>query len=563
MDTTDGIPPAPTLRPVPLPNARTPQRALEASPVLEAPNASSPFTTTPLGVALQQRTPPPFTTVPLEVALRERGRKPPQYYLTHPPNVLPDFDTRAMTRLGTEVETGYHVLQYPPTNPFGTHGRRRPDTPRPPFRLLTKKPELLEDRDDSTEDASMPPVSPRSPEPETAASTSSQAILSPRPAICSPIPKGWAASNVRLEKLQASAQRCAMATRPSSEADGVAKFVFSVHQSLASRGGTQTVAEEETSSQSSEHWMELDEPLDVVRDGEGEAESKRNESCDSRSPSLTSGPDAANNLPRLVSDEHSPDAVSGRASRLSSISLTSSYVSVPQDARRPEEEEAAPTSSFNNGSRVSRASSPYPNDCRSTRQSPPTQPLFLDESDTDSLPSLQTILSEEEFSLERLAACVSRRPSLSFINDRGSVAANAQTSSIPVNPEELELQLERIARPPSTPANHSWPLLTNWSANHAAFVTRVRTIQNNDAIAFIRQADALLAPHPDILDLAAMQVDAQVDIDVATQDDIAISEGDCTRFAERVQSLRDTFSAYSPGLAERTGLPRWTTTPSP
>ncbi|KAJ6447709.1 hypothetical protein C8R47DRAFT_1231317 [Mycena vitilis] len=267
-------------------------------------------------------------------------------------------------------------------------------------------------------------------------------------------------------------------------ANGVSKFVFSVHQSLVAAAREQRVTEEDTSSRKSdlEYRMETDDPAEYG-DERREAES-------------------TNKFTRSVSEGYGPEATNANPT----ITWTDRH------------------------DRASRISSPVSYDCRSTRCSPSTRPLFIDGSDTDSLPSLRTLPSEEESSSDPLAA----------------VVANPQAQSIPVNPEELERQLERITRPPSTPNNRNWPLLTDWSNNHAAFVNRVRTIQNNDAIAFIRQANTLLAPCPAILDLVGMQTDAQVDVDVEHR--VTISDEYCTRFAECVQSLRDTLNAYSPGL---------------
>ncbi|KAJ6448736.1 hypothetical protein C8R47DRAFT_1267022, partial [Mycena vitilis] len=299
--------------------------------------------------------------------------------------------------------------------------------------------------------------------------------------------QGWAASNVRLEKLQANAQRCAMATLPSSDANGVSKFVFSVHQSLVAAAREQRVTEEDTSSRKSdlEYRMETDDPAEYG-DERREAES-------------------TNKFTRSVSEGYGPEATNANPT----ITWTDRH------------------------DRASRISSPVSYDCRSTRCSPSTRPLFIDGSDTDSLPSLRTLPSEEESSSDPLAA----------------VVANPQAQSIPVNPEELERQLERIARPPSTPNNRNWPLLTDWSNNHAAFVNRVRTIQNNDAIAFIRQANTLLAPCPAILDLVGMQTDAQVDVDVEHR--VTISDEYCTRFADftpycgtRLRDSIDTWKTF-------------------
>ncbi|KAJ7617544.1 hypothetical protein DFH06DRAFT_1145216 [Mycena polygramma] len=183
----------------------------------------------------------------------------------------------------------------------------------------------------------------------------------------------------------------------------------------------------------------------------------------------------------------------------------------------------------------SRSPSPSRFDCRSTNLSPFSQPLFLDHSDNDSPPPLQEISSDDDDSASKEGS--ERRPS--------------PNATVSITREELDAQIERIARPPSTPANHNWPRTTEWTHNHATFVANVRSHQNSDALALLREATVLVESLPEILDTTSMQANRFVDTDlINVLADASVSDEGCSNFAQRVQSIRDTVDAHSPGLLD-------------
>ncbi|KAJ7680746.1 hypothetical protein DFH06DRAFT_1315490 [Mycena polygramma] len=546
MDVADGIPSAPIWTTVPLPqmHAPAPQRLLEAPPALISTPAhptTSPFTTTPLDVVMRSRnvnpTRPstsPYTTTPLDVVMRSRNSKGDRdnwrapYFLTHPPNEPPKCDTRAMVRFGTEARTGHHVLR-----PIRTRrGRgRRPDTPVPPFRLLTERPELLEDGDRAGEDASMPSASPRSaslppasPHSPDLADNSPLARIEENErstAFCSPLPQGWAASNARLEKLQGSLQRGVLSTSAAPDQPGIQGLVFGVYKTLADVANVPKTAETAAAGTSTpeidagsneDDRMDTDESFAVVNNDEG------GETPNDFSHDVTGGSER--------------EAVRSRSSSLSSLSSSFDFVRHEDTSLVPtgETDPASPLveSSVNSGSHDT--SFPYPLDCRSTLPSPQLQPLFLDESDHDSLPSLQTISSDNESLPEQQAAASPR----------------SEDDTTNVDRAELDTQILRIARPPSTPINRNWPITIGWTHHHASFVSNVHSAEHADALAFIRHATALIERSPDVLDYAGMQLNIFVELDLPRdpEDDNLTSEA-CTQFTERVQNIRDTLAAYS------------------
>ncbi|KAJ6447361.1 hypothetical protein C8R47DRAFT_1085296, partial [Mycena vitilis] len=83
-----------------------------------------------------------------------------------------------------------------------------------------------------------------------------------------------------------------------------------------------------------------------------------------------------------------------------------------------------------------------------------------------------------------------------------------------VNHRELEAHLGRIVRAPPSPSNHNWTLTQEWTRKHGAFLARVYSAQNNDALSFLKQADGLVRRHPEILDLRRMRANLLVDTDV-------------------------------------------------
>ncbi|KAJ7680745.1 hypothetical protein DFH06DRAFT_1315485 [Mycena polygramma] len=525
MHTTRGIPPAPALPPVPLPlvRSRVPQRARSTPPASAPANDS------------------PYTTVPLNVALRQLGNQNIQYYLTHPPNVLPHFDISQMTRIGIDAKTGHHVLRLPPLPQFDApYGElKRPSTPGPPFRLLTERPVLLEDA--ASEDESMPPASPIAEGPLVAEEERGR-----RPRICSPVPRGWAQSNARLEKLQASAGRCAPSANPAQTSGGLPPFVFSVYRSLAALASpSEAPAVPSVESVGGDHPMDMDEPVVVESHNE---ETK-----------------AAIDFSRHGSEED-PEAVREYASSpssLSSLSLISSNSHTYEHVQPPASDNASSNNSTSDRERpISRASTPYPADCRSTNQSPQLRPLFLKGSDTGSLPSLVEIPSEEGSLREEESGCVARDVPFLFADDKGRAAPITSGHSDLAGSAVLNEQIGRIARPPSTPFNRTWPHIKEWTRHQAEFVSHVHNLQHEDALTFIRQADALAAQSPEILDEDSMAVDAHVDHDLVNQDGVSISDEECQRFADRVQSIRGAVMDHSPDFAsEPRCIPNLTSAP--
>ncbi|KAJ6455942.1 hypothetical protein C8R47DRAFT_1082554 [Mycena vitilis] len=234
----------------------------------------------------------------------------------------------------------------------------------------------------------------------------------------------------------------------------------------------------------------------------------------------------------------------------------------------------------------------------STRNSPK---LFLDDSDSDAPPPLVKAAfgddeplsdDDESFPSSGSQACVIKFEKFTHADDKGNSlvlhnggpAATAPATSGPatsgtsasgpaltapaasgssvsglntvgpttnVNHRELEAHLGRIVRAPPSPSNHNWTLTQEWTRKHGAFLARVYSAQNNDALSFLKQADGLVRRHPEILDLRRMRANLLVDTDVVnTLLHPYVSKESCAKFAERIQRIRDTISAYSPGLLE-------------
>ncbi|KAJ6448132.1 hypothetical protein C8R47DRAFT_1221965 [Mycena vitilis] len=134
------------------------------------------------------------------------------------------------------------------------------------------------------------------------------------------------------------------------------------------------------------------------------------------------------------------------------------------------------------------------------------------------------------------------------LHDTSSASVSREESAACVDERELDAQIHRIARLPSTLEHHNWPLTAGWTRSHASFVSNVRSAEHGDALAFIRAAIALTERSPHVLDFAGMQLNAMVDLDLPQgSDDDPISSDQCTHFTERVQSIRDTLAAHSPG----------------
>ncbi|KAJ6450730.1 hypothetical protein C8R47DRAFT_1230114 [Mycena vitilis] len=99
-----------------------------------------------------------------------QSEAPRPFYLTHPVNVPPRFNTRGLPRLGPEAVTGHRVLLAPCLSTATTsEGQpKRIDTPAPPLRLHAEFPALMkEPAEVSPSDASMASVSPKEPDSPT------------------------------------------------------------------------------------------------------------------------------------------------------------------------------------------------------------------------------------------------------------------------------------------------------------------------------------------------------------------------------------------------------------
>ncbi|KAJ6450861.1 hypothetical protein C8R47DRAFT_1230060 [Mycena vitilis] len=425
-----------------------------------------------------------------------------------------------MTRIGTAAATGHHVLCVSPGPSFDTQtgARRRPDTPSPPCRLFTERPALLEDTSD--DDVSMPPASPIDEAPSSPLDDDN---ANPPLPVCAPLPQEWIKSNARLEKLQASAQRCAASAKSDSNNDGVPGFVFATESPEAMANQQNTADVESSTGAPDSERMDTDESvIDKKRVGEIEATSafsRHGSGC---------GPETGRGRASSVS------------SSLSSLSLASTnghdfeLVALPSSGNEAEESQL-----FRNHP------TPLVPDCHSTIQSPASRPLFLDNSDAESLPSLCELPSEHESP-----------------NEEGPERPLFSANTTSITSEKLNAQIERIARPPSTPANHDWPLTAHWTHNQSTFVTRVREAQHADALALLRQAVALVERFSEILDTASMQANQHVETDLINEiARVDASGAGCADFAQRVQSIRDTVNAYSPGLVDDSPIHNITSIP--
>ncbi|KAJ6484518.1 hypothetical protein C8R47DRAFT_1073123 [Mycena vitilis] len=126
------------------------------------------------------------------------------------------------------------------------------------------------------------------------------------------------------------------------------------------------------------------------------------------------------------------------------------------------------------------------------------------------------------------------------------------SSATSVNTRELDGYFNRIVRAPPTPSNHNWVLIQEWTRNQGAFLARLYTVENADALALLRRADALIRHHPELLDISRMRNNEFLDTDlvnVLQYPDITTES--CTQFANRLQRVRDSVNAYSPGLMDR------------
>ncbi|KAJ6465967.1 hypothetical protein C8R47DRAFT_1079198 [Mycena vitilis] len=291
--------------------------------------------------------------------------------------------------------------------------------------------------------------------------------------------------------------------------------------------------------------MDTDEPLAAVISDEEDG-SKHEEAIPRQLFPLTGDSAAAIALPRHGTDI-GPRAVHQRSLSLSSLSSLSFSDADFELVSLPRSSNGAPSPIFDSPYSASRPSSPYPHDCRSTRHSPRIRPLFLKGSNA-SLPSLQEATSEDEALDPLEEKCVSPFYSRIFADDKGRVATASANQSALITQSEVDEQVARIARPPSAPLYSNWPHTVEWTRQQAAFVRRARTLENADALTRLHQAVMWVAQHPEILDPVRMQANDYIDVDLEDQDGVNASANGCARFAERVQSIRDTLSAHSPDL---------------
>ncbi|KAJ7665832.1 hypothetical protein DFH06DRAFT_1322986 [Mycena polygramma] len=122
-----------------------------------------------------------------------------------------------------------------------------------------------------------------------------------------------------------------------------------------------------------------------------------------------------------------------------------------------------------------------------------------------------------------------------------------------INIQDLEGYLARTVRAPPTPSNHNWTLIQEWTCNHGAFLAHVFGVENNDVLAFIRKADALIRRFPEVLDVARMRVNKLIDTDLVNVLQYPeVTTESCAQFADRMQRVRESINAYSPGLMDST-----------
>ncbi|KAJ6513925.1 hypothetical protein C8R47DRAFT_1207205 [Mycena vitilis] len=472
--------------------------------------------------------PPPnlLASPPSRVVLPQKN----SFFYTHPPRVAPRVDTSAMTHAGYAVDTGHRVLAFPSSlRTVDNEGRsRRPDTPGLQFRLLTEPPALVEDPDEHSSDVDMPPASPtdRDHSPELSRldrsedSTESQASEEGEPAEETQHQK-WPESNVRLEKLQYEAKRCAVSKKiPETPTP---KFVFSVRGSPVVAAENRTVRVTQYSADAS---STADKTVVVGDNGRGVPGS------DTLIISTAPSDKGPTSRPSHESDYFSPPSAlssAGSASHESSINTedatSASHPGLSFDHYGPHAEDFGP----------SRASSP---DCHSVLQSPRLPSDLLDDSDDGSLPSLRSISRDPDEACDTSKAYVLPRSTCTHVNH----------AVFPVNKAEVDGYLTRIGRSPPSPSNHTWTINQDWTQRRRSFLQNLESAENTDAQALIRQLANLLEKSPEIVDRARMQVDAYVDADHVHQlQHPAVTTAGCQEMAEQSRRAQDVVDEYSPG----------------
>ncbi|KAJ6447656.1 hypothetical protein C8R47DRAFT_1231336 [Mycena vitilis] len=177
-------------------------------------------------------------------------------------------------------------------------------------------------------------------------------------------------------------------------------------------------------------------------------------------------------------------------------------------------------------------------DCRSRHGSPPPLARTLSNvSDREPSPSQDLSGAEEEEQPEDESAGNSQAIVLH--------APAPTTSALPLPaPAVSTLQGPATASPVSIAPRPTFQVdpqeLDGYLTRIGAFLARLYTVENADALAFLRQADALIRQHPEFLDISRMRVNEFLDTDlvnVLQHPDITTES--CTQFANRLQRARD------------------------
>ncbi|KAJ6482259.1 hypothetical protein C8R47DRAFT_1217907 [Mycena vitilis] len=440
---------------------------------------------------------------------------PRPFFLTHPVNNPPRFDTWSDSHAATEGQP------------------RRIDTPAPPLRLLVGPPPVVKEPPSASSDDSMPPVSSKDPEKRDPPASSERSMdrdhRGPPTQVSRPsFAQRWAVSNARLERLHYDARRCAVLRK--SPDQPIPKYVFA---GLASQDSTTEKRGEAESSALDTDDMEVDPKS---RNDTGRPFSGPRDHDSSPLTSLSS------------STSSSQDA----------LSAISADKTSPPPLATPTESAAGSTSSYF--------------DCRSTHDSPPPLARTLSNvSENEHSPSRDLSVAEDGEQPEEeppgntqalvLHAAAPTTPALptpapATPMSHGPMAASpvllAPAPTFNVDPQELDGYLTRIVRAPPTPSNHNWVLIQEWTRNQGAFLARLYTVENADVLALLRRADSLIRQHPEFLDIPRMRVNEFLDTDLVNITQYPdITTESCTQFANRLQRARDAVNAYSPGLLDR------------
>ncbi|KAJ6502926.1 hypothetical protein C8R47DRAFT_1210969 [Mycena vitilis] len=528
-------------------------------PILTPLTPTLPPVTLPSIRQVLQGPPPNLLGAP---PLRVLQPKKKSFFFTHPPNVAPIVDTSAMAPAGFAADTGHRVLEFPCNMRVrDSNGRlHRTDTPAPPFRLLTEPPALRKESADSSSDVDMPPVSPDEPNtvppvPPIPAEVlaASGGLLSSVPGEASPpSAQRWPVSNIRLEKLAYEAKQGAKSRiLPASQEP---PCVFGAYRSpvVAPKGSVFAAKNGEAAQKDSGP-----NGGDDASSGEEGSQGDCAMSIVSTASQKSSGPGPVSrespthdfHITRALSATASTSPASFLEGVLSPLIDDKAPISHLPDSLAPSDSASLDCRSTLNGET---GYNPKPG--LSTRHPSHQKDGYFDDSDSDSPPPLRSISPEEGNARDESKSLVLR----------------TENPKVNVDTAELDGCLARIARAPPTPSVHTWTVLQNWAHTRNAYQRRLFLSENNSALGFLRQGEALLTRYPGILDTARMRVNDLIDTDLVNQfEGPEVSLDGCREFAERVradpnfdgrplvdraqvQRIRDAFDAYSPGLPDLT-----------